>query len=1358
MFIRMKTHLGSMNFHSIDEIMKNQQYLLLLLILSFGSLSVSRVHAQEASFSHLTTDEGLSHNSVMAIYQDERGLLWFGTRNGVSLYNGKEFKIFKQQKDNPNSILYNVISDLTGDGNGHVYIMTSRGISDYDIHKDTFTPIIQKDMRALFFDKQLYAASSSRIFRYENNLFVPFYQFPQKEVAISKLYIHNDSVFIGTNQHGLYLLTPQKELVHLLPKGSIRDILRDSSGNYWITDKQGSGLYQIQGSQITNFRSVEGDPATLSSNIVHKCCEDKQGNIWVGTFEGLCKYDKKTKQFTRYAKHTTTKSLSHSSVWSLYCDKQGTIWAGTYFGGVNYINPEKQIYREYQASFQESEGLSSPIVGRIIEDNKDNLWICTEGGGVNKYNRLTRTFRWYTHSSSPNSLSHNNIRAIYYDSIQSTLWLGTHTGGLNKMDLKTERITRYRHQEGNKESIPSNIIEGIISYQGKLLLATHGGIGVFNPQTEKCHLLLKDAKDLSETKSTMGLLFDHKGTLWVTNNNNGASAYNFKSKELKTYLHNHAVEHSISSNSINTIYEDSQKRLWFCTNEQGLDLYRYETDDFENLDVRKNGLSSNVVYNICELTPDRLLVTTDNGFSILNVSEKRFENYGNLPLSSINEKALYKARNGEVFIGGVTGMIAFYEKDIHNTLRSYNIFPYRLIVNGEEITVGDKSGILTQDFTSTPKITLKADQNVFSIEYALTDYVPFNKDEIVYRLEGFSDNWTNTRGQHTITYTNLSPGQYTLVIKAQSSIERQVPVCKLQIEILPPVYKTVWAYLIYIISAGAIAYYLVRAYNNHIKLRESLKFEKKHAEDIEKLNQAKLRFFTNVSHEFRTPLTLIIGQMEMLLQLRSFTPMVYNKVLGVYKISLQLKELITELLDFRKQEQGYMSIKVKEHNMVDFVYEHYLLFQEYAAQRKITFTFQKTNNNIPVWYDAKQMQKVMNNLISNAFKHTGEGGEISISIRKRSQEVILEVADNGTGIPLKDIDKIFERFYQIDGPGSLSNTGTGIGLALTKGIIELHHGTIEVFSEQGEGATFCVRLKSGNAHFTSEQISEAKEEVSILDTNVAGTEFQESLLSEVQENDTQLKARGNKMLIVEDNDSLRDMLINIFKEFYTVITASNGAEGLEKALSEQPDIVLSDIIMPEMSGIELCQSIKKNPDICHIPVVLLTAKTAIEHTIEGLKMGADDYITKPFNIRILLSRCNNLVNNRIMLQEKFSKQPQASANLLATNAMDKAFIDKVVKVIETHIGNEAFNVDMLATEMGIARTKLFTKLKAVTGQTPADFIMTYRLKKAAIMLKNNFELNISEIADRLGFSSPAYFSKSFKEKYNVIPQVYRKGE
>lgn len=1300
-------------------------------------------------------NDGLSNNSVMSIYQDEKGFMWFGTRNGVSLYNGRKFHVYKYRKDDSNCLNYNNIAHITGNKKGEIYFMTAQGVSSFLISQKKFKTLLQGVSGAMYFHNQLYISQRNSIYRYENGKFVLFYKFDDVNRVISSLYVCDEYVLIGTTSHGVFQLNRNNDLKHLILKGNVTHIFKDSIGRVWIGTWE-NGAYVMNKKLFINFKHIENDSKSLSSNFVRNFCEDKQGNIWIGTFNGLNKFDVSNNTFTYYQKQETEKSLTHSSIWSLLCDQQGTIWAGTYFGGVNYFNPDSQVYRHFQASKVKEVGLSSSIVDCITEDSLHNLWIGTEGGGVTKYNPRTNTFQWYKHDSrNPNSLSHNNVKSIYYDHSHELIWIGTHMGGLNKLDPRTGHFSHYFANQ-----IDFNIVREIIPYKKQFILVTQGGLCLFNPITEKIMPLFNNLP--YQIDNTVSACIDHRGMLWISGNGEGVYAYKTATRYLENYKHNNALEHSLSSNNIGRLYEDSQKRLWLCTSENGVDLYRYETNDFENFDEKKNGLGSNCVYDVCELSPNKILFTTDVGFSILDYSSRKFTNYNTtngLPLSAINERSIYKATNGDIYIGGMDGMISFREERINLISQGYHIYPFNLYVNGNEVQVNDESDILKRALIDSRHITLKSNQSMFTIEYATSNYISSNKDELEYFLDGFSENWTSLYEQHNITYTNLNPGKYTLIVRAKNN--PLIPESCLDIEILPPFYRTIWAYLLYTLCFISALYYLFRTYNNRIKLQESLKYEKKHAEDIEQLNQTKIRFFTNISHEFRTPLTIIIGQMEMLLQVRSFPPSIYNRILGVYKNSLQMRQLITELLDFRKQEQGYMTIKVGEHNIVDFVHENYLLFEEYALQRQITFKFHKTHDNILVWYDEKQLQKVMNNLISNAFKHTKEGGEISVSIRKGNKEVVVEVTDNGSGISSEEINKIFDRFYQAEQMNSLSYIGTGIGLSLTKGIIELHHGTIEVYSELEQETTFSVHLKMGKDHFTPEQICDSDEilqmtvDKSVCQDLAQNIPFEQDMLNL---DSFTGKRQEIKILIVEDNAALREMLTEIFVVFYKVITACDGEEAWRKVQLERPNIVLSDVVMPRLSGTDLCKLIKDNVETCHIPVVLLTARTAIEYNLEGLRLGADDYITKPFNINILLSRCNNLVNNRIILQEKFSKQPQTTPQILATNPIDKRLVDKAMQVIEDHIGDLEFNVDILAREVGIARTKLFNKLKDITGQTPYEFIMTIRLKRAAVLLKEHPELNISEISDQLGFSSPRQFSKNFKEKYHVVPQAYRKGQ
>ncbi len=1329
-----------------------------LMILFFVTLSTLSSIGQDVTFQSLTPENGLSQVSVNDLYQDERGFIWIGTREGINCYTGNDIQVYKYQKDNPNSLFSNNVLRITGNKKGKVYLLCVDGVAEWDMKKEKFTTLQEaSNITVIYYSEVLYVGRNNEIFVLRDDSPPEIYcRLPLDDDVVSAMFIDDKGMlWVGTSNHGLYLINKStKQVTHLVQKANITNIYMDTDGDVWFGSWE-HGLYRVVNDKIIRYLH---DPQrnSISSDFVRTCCEDNQGNLWIGTFMGLDKLNKKTGEFSHYSTGLNSGGMTHHSIWSMIKDHQGTIWFGTYFGGVNYFNPDYEIYTHYKVSDEEGRGLSSPIVGKMTEDDNNNLWICTEGGGINVYNRETGTFKWYQYDSNKNSISHNNVKSIYFDSGKKIMWIGTHLGGLNRLDLDTDVFTHYRSIENDSTSLPSDIVRDIVSYKDDLIVATQNGVCLFSPRTGKCRQMFKDTEDGRLIKMVADLFVDYYGTLWIAATGEGVFSYDFEKDALTHYKYNPLIISSISSNNINNISQDHYYNLWFSTSGSGLDLFDYETKKFTNFDSRKNGLASDCIYEVCESRYGKLLLITNQGFSQFDRSDSTFYNYNKdngFPLSAINENALYLTNDGEVFLGGVQGMVSFYEKDLLFSKKAYQITPYRLTVNNIPVAVDDKTGILHASLYASPDITLGSQYSVFSIEFAVTNYIPANKDKVVYRLEGFSQDWINANNQNVITYTNLNPGKYTLVIKAGEDglTDALNPETHLNITILPPFYRTIYAYLFYVILIAVILYFLIRSYKSKIKLQESLKYEQKHIRDIEELNQNKLRFFTNISHEFRTPLTLITGQVEMLMQIETFTPKVYNKLLSVYKSSLQMRGLITELLDFRKQEQGHMTIKVSEHNMVDFLEENYLLFLEYSNTRDIKLSFCKEVEVLNVWFDAKQIQKVLNNLLSNAFKHTKAGGEITILVKKDNGYAVLEVKDTGEGIDGQDLEKIFNRFYQTNNASS----GAGIGLALSKGIVELHQGHIAVESDRSKGSAFRVYLKLGRDHFKEEQIGESE---AIVNDEILVESMDSQLIENVPDKNILNKAEGVKILIVEDNKALMDMLIRIFEPFYHVISAYNGQEGLDAVKREMPNLILSDVLMPGMSGVELCKEVKNNLETCHIPVVLLTARTAIEHTIEGLQNGADDYITKPFNMNVLISRCNNLVNSRIVLQEKFSQQPQMTPMMLATNKLDKEMIDKVVSVVNENITNPDFNVDQLADELYIARTSLYSKIKAITGQTPNKFILTIRLKKAAFLLRNHPELRISEISDMTGFTTSGYFGKCFKDVYHITPLAYRSND
>lgn len=1322
-------------------------------VLLFISLFwVTESFAQDISFNYLSTDNGLSQFTVYSLYRDELGRIWIGTRDGLNVYNGNQIQVYKPDREDEHSILGKDIRKVCGNGNGLLYIQSTEGVCSFDMTSETFSTIRKGSVYSIAYSSgTLFIGGEGDVYRYDTETHQTelHCSLDGRMLVTSILKDKADRLWIGTRGQGLYCLDSGKEKpVLILPQSYIYSLYQDASGDIWVCTWE-DGLFRISDAGIIRYTEKGGDKRhSLSSNSVRDCCEDNQGNLWIATFNGLDKYDKKKNEIIYYTSTDVPGSLSNSSVYCILKDHQGTLWIGTYFGGVNYFNPEYEIYTHYRPGKHESEGLSFPVIGCFAEDKRGNLWIATEGGGLDFYNRKTKQFKWYEHWEGRSSLSHNNIKSLYYDEKREVVWIGTHQEGINKLDLKTDKIVGYKipHMKGKPLS---NVILDIIPYEDDLLLASYDGVFRFDPETEKFTLLL----DLFSHH----LMIDSQGILWVCVENKGVYAYHFDTEELINYQYIPKQTNGLSNNMVTCIAEDRHHNLWFSTISSGIDVYYRETGKFENFNSKRNGLGSDCIYAVTESLNGKLLLTTNQGFTLFDYYTKIFYNYNSengFPFTTLNENSLYQCKDGEIFLGGIKGMISFYEKNLNIPPKPYDIIPVKLWVNGEEVSVNDETGILKSSLYKVSSITLRSNHSVLNLEFAVSNYIAANQHEFMYKLDGFSNEWTKTHKQRIITYTNLSPGDYTLIVKPAGINNVYQPEYRLCITVLPPFYKTIWAYLIYTIAALSILYYIVKTYHGRIKLQESLKYEKQHIRDVEELNQSKLRFFTNISHEFRTPLTIIIGQIEMLLQVQSFPPAIYNKLLNVYKNGLQLRELISELLDFRKQEQGHMKIKAGKHNLVDFLYENYLLYVEYAATRHINFHFEKKQEQLEVWYDSRQMQKVVNNLLSNAFKYTPEGGNISIRLYSTEECAIIEVQDNGKGIKQEEISNIFERFYQVDSR-SENTQGTGIGLALSKGIIELHQGQIAVSSNLENGTTFTVTLKLGNAHFSDEQIEaieEVKEEIAL-----AAAEPMFMAEQQIMDDTVKERIRGAKMLIVEDNDSLREMLAGLFEPYYEIVTASDGEEGVLKAREAMPDIIVSDVVMPRMTGIELCKQIKQDFETCHIPVVLLTARTAIEHTIEGLRIGADDYITKPFNVNLLISRCNNLVNSRIVLQEKFSKQPQTRIQMLATNPMDKDLLDRTVAIIEKNMDNAEFSLNDVIRELCISRTNFFSKIKAITGQTPNDFVLTIRLKRAAYLLKNELFLSIAEVADRTGFSSPRYFSRCFKDVYGISPLFYRTG-
>jgi len=1330
---------------------------LLIGFLFFSSFFI--VNGETIFFNHLRNENGLSHLSVNSVYQDETGIIWIGTRYGLNKYDGNKVTVLKKDNQDINTLNSNYIRTICGDKKGNLFLFCNNGLVVYNLPSQKLTTVTEKDIVTISYgNSNLWVCSKSTIYLL-NKSNDTLYEYAKLLPSINRINCILESktgqLLIGTRGSGLLKLDKNKRITTAIPNIEVISLFEDSKQNIWVTTKlDGVYIFEHNGN-IVQLKNEPSNSNSLTDNNTRSVCEDEFGNYWIGTANGLCRYNLSQNKFSTFNhSEDTPYSIGGSSILSLMKDRQGTIWISTYYGGVDYFNPEYSFFNYYGVNNFKKNSLSSPLVGRMIEDNNDNLWIGTEGGGLDCLNKNTGYISVLDFKSGNKNKSPKNIKSFYFDKDNNALWIGTIIEGLIQLDLKTKKAKSYKYNYSDNNSLKNDYIRRIVKYKNKLLLGTHNSVVVFETNTKKSYFLLDNKKNGLEDKQIWDIMLDNEDRLWFSTSF-AVFRYDLMKNTLKKYTHILKDSSSIRSTYQNTFFQDSKGRIWLGSGGSGLSLYNPKNDNFQLFNTSNSGILDDYIIDIKETLSGYLIIATNKGFSFYDYEKKIFINFQNqsvFPILSINDGGLYVDKKGEIYIGSTTGLFSFNENILNIQPKSINIVITDLYVNNNRV-LPDENGILQKDISYTDKIKLKHNENAIVIEFSCTNYINGNQQEVEYSLGGFDKKWIKTNNRNLISYTNLNPGHYLLKIRAK--LRGHVYAEKeFEIIIKPPFYATWYAYLFYVLLIISITYAVMKFYTSSIKLKVSFDYEKKEREQIEMLNQSKLRFFTNISHEFRTPLTLILNQIESVLQSTSIHNSLYNNMLSIHRNAQRMGKLINELLDFRKQEQGYLQLKVSQQNIIKFIDEIVLTFKEYAEHRKIALTFSHEEPSINIWFDLNQMEKVIYNLLSNAFKFTPDGGEISVEIKVEGIWVNIIVSDNGSGIEAKDKTKIFDRFYQAENGYNQGTPGTGIGLALAKGIVDLHHGRIESNNRKEGGSMFVVSLLLHNEKFTNDQKLSNSEIASNaeIEFNKPDDEFIDNMIRSQQ----LVSNKKYTILLIEDNQELLDMLAGIFSQLYNVETAVNGKEGFEKAKEFQPDIIVSDVMMPVMSGIEMCSKLKSNLETSHIPVVLLTARTAVEYTIEGFKTGADDYITKPFDTRLLIARCNNLVNTRKQLQAKFSKQTDIDINTVAINSLDQKFLMKAIEMVEKNINNPTFDVNLFAEDMLMGRTTFYQKLKGITGQTPNEFILNIRLKKSLKILIDDPEMNMTDICYKLGFSSPSYFSKCFKDIFGVTPVKYRK--
>ncbi|MDR2815972.1 MAG: hybrid sensor histidine kinase/response regulator, partial [Proteiniphilum sp.] len=992
-----------------------------------------------AYFRHIGMGDGLSQTSVMSIHQDMLGRMWFGTREGITIYDGNNTIVYKpwtdEKKRETTETLYgNECDFIRSNREGDVFFRTDGAMMRYDIRKQAFRTVRTNGVKTLSTYKgDIWCVVEDSLFTYDSTGDSLRFRAKTNIQSVFCILVSENKIWLGSN-NGLYLMEKGGNPQVIIPNKDIYSIFESSTKDIWIGSRM-EGLYRIAPNGSISAYTEESPLKTrIASNQIREFIEDNDGNIWFGTFKGLQRFNPYTEKFSLYTRNNLPGGLSHSSVFSLFFDRQGTIWAGTYYGGVNYFNPERDIFSHYVDNPNRNDCLNYPFVGNMIEDKNGDLWICTEGGGLNQLNRKKQTFRYFV-SENQNGPPHNNLKSICYDEKRDILYIGTHTGGLSKFHIPTQRFYNYMDNPVDSSSPrPNYIIDHTQIYNGHLYVSARNGLFRMDLKTEKFTNLGRPCTNF---------FIDSKGYLWYSSSENLIRVSLNDLSDVKEFsLAKHGIRFDI------TKITEHEGSIYFGTQGSGLYKYNNADDTFTAYTVSSGSLMSNYCYDIAQTKSGSLLITGDKGVTFFNPQQgtSRFVKLGvSLPITSITEGCgVVVCNDDEIFVGGSDGLTSFKEIELYLDKKNYTLYFSGIYIHNQQLRLEDNSDILSQALPFTDKVNLAYNQNNIVINFASTNYVDIQRNnEYEYMLEGFDTGW-NPTNLYSIYYTNLNPGSYRLIVreKVSSSDAPYAQEISLYIHISQPWYNTLWAWIAYILVTYSALLFIIHTRNTRRALALSLEKEQQEKEHNEELTQAKLRFFTNISHEFRVPLTLIISQIDVLFQSSSLSPTVYNKILKIRKNADRMQGLINELLEFRKLEQHFVSLRVSEQDLIPFLKNIYLSFHELSIQKQITYHISTSTKPLYLWFDAYQLQKVFFNLISNAFKYTREGGMIDLAIKEEEDVITVQVMDNGIGLSAEEARRIFDPFYQAGNGISSSgaNPGTGIGLTLSQHIMQLHHG------------------------------------------------------------------------------------------------------------------------------------------------------------------------------------------------------------------------------------------------------------------------------------------------------------------------------
>jgi signal transduction histidine kinase/ligand-binding sensor domain-containing protein/DNA-binding response OmpR family regulator len=1316
-----------------------------LLLLLFALFFTDGVSAREYHFRHIKIEDGLSSNTVFDMVQDRAGFIWFATQYGLDCYDGLSIR----------PMLKNLSADrLLVDHQGNLWVSTTLGVLRYDVSLDRFIPLevakgnprlpLQGAITCMIEDKTghlWFSTYNSGIYCYNSETHTMTHFGPAQGANGARAIFcdSENNIWIAARYSVSPLMRLNKARNVFQPfllSGNLGNVMgmalfEDSNHTLWMGTWD-TGLISVNRfSGQTHTYELPGGKG--GAHHIHYISEPEPGAIYIGSDDGLVRLELATGKTFLFPQNGTSYDLSNAFVYPIVRDREGGIWVGTYYGGVNYLSPSDGQFESYNHT-PRGNSINGITIARFCEDAAGMIWIASDDGGLSCLDPHTGIFHNYPNESGPMSLSYHNAHALC--AADGDVWVGTYGGGLNRLHVASGRFTVYSSSTPPPLRLNDNSIYALYRQpDGNLWIGTMRGVDLFDTK----HNVVRTVKILDAL--IIDIDADTKGNLWFSTSGKGIWRYQQHTGRWQCYS---TARCGIPSAEINAALCDRNGTVWVATSKG---LCRYDAAKNCFTAVALNIPNQNIMGIIED--GDNLWLTTAKGLVRFTPSSREsivFTTNNGLLCDQFVQNSALMASDGKIYVGTVEGFNAFYP---HNIQPNEKIPP--VVFTGIEIdnepVYASPDGPLKVGIRKAERIDVGAKNNVLSISFASLSFPSPENNRYVYKLDGFDKGWVQTTGVGKATYTNLPPGTYTFRVRAANNdgVWNNVG-ASIKVVVHPPFYWSIWAKMFYLLLIIGGIYYYMR--------RSRIKTERRHAYRLQMLTQekekevyaSKIQFFTTIAHEIRTPVSLIIGPLEKIMGAKDLSNAVRTDLSVVQRNSQRLLNLVNQLLDFRKVEQGGLKIQFRNNDLVPIVRSVADRFKPWIEQRGHQFTVALPDRSFEVCCDAEAITKVISNLLTNASKYTKTFVRLECRLLDDAQHFTLTVTDDGPGISEAEKQKIFRPFYQAE----QNQPGTGIGLSIVQHIVERHHGKIDLTSELGKGSSFCVTLPVHQPGMEEESQSapEEKRPVDIL----SDKRTEEVPSAEVSPHKVK-KDEKPTMLIVDDNEDMLAFLSSNFVDEYCILTAEDGRKALDILDHHTVTIIISDWMMPVMDGPEFCRTVRQNQATSHIPFILLTAKTDVDSKIEGMDVGADAYIEKPFSVAYLKSCIHNLLALRTMLRQKFSQMPAVSIDTLTQNPTDRKFLEQINSIIEDNFSNNELSVDFLADKMCISRSGLFVKVRSLTDFTPNELIQVVRLKKAAELLQEH-KYRMNEVCYKVGFNNPSYFAKCFYKQFGVRPSEY----